>query len=1577
MFQDIAYNSDQDHYLVVYQAGDTRGLILTPAGSVGSEIFFGPNLGVADVMAEYNPDRNEFLVVWRYDDPLQVWGRYATGDGSPIGSPFLIGTGGVEPRVVYNSANQRYIVVFSGIGLGANYAVVNGDSTGTPLLLGKTSIDPFAFNARVAYSPNSNKFLITYVRDFNPPTRAEVWGTFLNGNGFGLTSPIGIATGVENQEYPEVGHGTLNDEFMVAYENWAGGGYPDIHYRLVSASGSVGVQRNLTPGSGSWDVTGPIAYDPFSHEFVASYFDGLVSGFTREVKAATGALDHLTLFGGINSNPLGIVVRTVPAQPQAAVVWRNFLGADGVHVSFIDLELPPPTIQNTILPSGGLGVAYSQAIQVVGGTPPLTFSLVSGTVPPGISGPNASTGLMSGTPTAIGNFVFRVRVTDGDGRFDEEDITLAVTLAPPTGVSPTTTTNDTTPTFQWTASPFATSYTLVVENLTDGGTPINQSGIAATSFTPGVPLPSGKIYRWKVQASDGVNLSPFSTPITFEVDAVAPSTVTNLAGGPPTEAVHTGLSIASSSGSLSGYGAERTLDGNQATEYTSPGRTSATAVEQITYDLGTSKPVGRVRLFSREFFGNLMPKDFTIEVSNSPTSGFAVGYTANDFIAPVSPGQWFTFNFAPLTGRYVRLRVTEMNAYTNGQYYVTFTEFEASQTAPVGSVLLTWTAPSDDLTTPGVGSAFSYDVRYTTNAVFNFGTATPVGYYPLPVAAGGQQVLLVTGLAPEVIHRFGLTATDDAGNTSAVSNVAVAGAKGFPPVAVTNLSGLNPGINTVDLRWTAPSDPPSGGAASSYEIRYSATQITAGNFDSATLANFVPGTPPLSPGQQETRTVTGLSPNTSYYFALKSLDGGNNKSDISNVILSSTLDTIPPGPVTTLVVAYTDDETVQLHWNATGDDGPLGTATSFDVRYSISPITEGNFSSATQPTEIEPVPGVFGTPHIFVAGGLLPATAYHFALKVIDDQNNPSTISNVVSATTLANLPEPLMTSPVPGSTLTGTTQMFQWDPNGLAATQWWLSVGSARGLANIHDSGNLGTATSRTVTGLPSDGSTVWARLWYFAGVWGYADFQFTAFTTPPPPPPPEITTPVPGSTLPGPSALFQWTANGAAVTEWWIYAGSSVGGKQYYDSGSLGMATQVTVGGLPTNGSTVHVRLYYRIAGLWGQQDFQYTAATGPGPGNPAITLPVPGSTLTSASELFQWSANGAAVSEWWLWVGRSSASSDILDSGSLGMNTQTVVNGLPVDGSQVFARLWFRIAGVWQFFDAQYTATIGGGGGTPSIDSPSPGSTLTGSSQLFQWSANGAAVAEWWLYAGSTPGGNQYRDSGSLGPGVSQFNVTGLPVNGSAVHIRLFYRLGAVWLSVDAQYTAANLTPAFTSPTPGSTLAGSSQVFQWVTNGAAVTEWWLYAGSTLGGAQYRNSGSLGAGVTQFNVTGLPTNGSTIYLRLYFRIAGLWQQIDATYTAATIRPAIITPAPGTVLPGTSVTFTWTANGVPVQEWWVYAGSAAGTNNFYDSGSIPPATLSTPVVGLPTGGGTVHVTLFYRVSGLWESRAYTYTAAP
>jgi len=77
------------------------------------------------------------------------------------------------------------------------------------------------------------------------------------------------------------------------------------------------------------------------------------------------------------------------------------------------------------LPQGSLGMSYKAAVTVTGGTSPYTFSVASGQLPNGVQ-LAASTGTLSGTPTASGNFNFAVSVSDSSGHSQQKSLQIAV-----------------------------------------------------------------------------------------------------------------------------------------------------------------------------------------------------------------------------------------------------------------------------------------------------------------------------------------------------------------------------------------------------------------------------------------------------------------------------------------------------------------------------------------------------------------------------------------------------------------------------------------------------------------------------------------------------------------------------------------------------------------------------------------------------------------------------------------------------------------------------------------------------------------------------------------------------------------------------------------------------------------------------------------------------------------------------------------------------------------------------------------------------------------------------------------------
>jgi hypothetical protein len=111
-------------------------------------------------------------------------------------------------------------------------------------------------------------------------------------------------------------------------------------------------------------------------------------------------------------------------------------------------------------------------------------------------------------------------------------------------------------------------------------------------------------------------------------------------------------------------------------------------------------------------------------------------------------------------------------------------------------------------------------------------------------------------------------------------------------------------------------------------------------------------------------------------------------------------DVVPPAPVADLVAHPLSASTIRLTFTATGDDGTVGTAASYDLRRSAQRIlTDADFSAAT-PVVPVPLPKVAGSAETIDVAGLAADTAYYFALEVIDDAAHASSVSNVASAVT-------------------------------------------------------------------------------------------------------------------------------------------------------------------------------------------------------------------------------------------------------------------------------------------------------------------------------------------------------------------------------------------------------------------------------------------------------------------------------------------------------------------------------------------------------------------------------------------------
>jgi hypothetical protein len=357
------------------------------------------------------------------------------------------------------------------------------------------------------------------------------------------------------------------------------------------------------------------------------------------------------------------------------------------------------------------------------------------------------------------------------------------------------------------------------------------------------------------------------------------------------------------------------------------------------------------------------------------------------------------------------------------------------------------------------------------------------------------------------------------------------------------------------------------------------------------------------------------------------------------------------------------------------------------------------------------------------------------------------------------------------------------------------------------------------------------------------------------------------------------------------------------------------------------------------------------------PAVMLsPPPGSTFTSSSVTFTWSAGSATA--YVLVVGSSLHGTDIYNSGQVTVHSKTV-NNIPADGRTIYVTLGSQVNGSWTTNNYTYTAFNSSATPTPTpivtptptptatptptptatptatptptvtptptpatdaavMISPPPGSTFTSSSVTFTWSA-GSATA-YFLFVGSSPNSADIYNSGQVT--VLSKTVNNMPTDGRTIYVTLGSRVNGSWTTNSYRYTAFN-SSATPTPTPTVTPTPTPTATPTPTPTATPT-----------------------------ATPTPT-------------------VTPTPTPATGAAVMLNPPPGSTFTSSSVTFTWSAGSATA--YFLFVGSSLHGADIYNSGQV--TVLSKTVNNIPTDGRTIYVTLGSQVNGSWSTKDYTYTA--
>jgi glucose/arabinose dehydrogenase len=295
--------------------------------------------------------------------------------------------------------------------------------------------------------------------------------------------------------------------------------------------------------------------------------------------------------------------------------------------------------------------------------------------------------------------------------------------------------------------------------------------------------------------------------------------------------------------------------------------------------------------------------------------------------------------------------------------------------------------------------------------------------------------------------------------------------------------------------------------------------------------------------------------------------------------------------------------------------------------------------------------------------------------------------------------------------------------------------------------------------------------------------------------------------------------------------------------------------------------------------------------------MTSPAPGSSLAGSTVTFAWTA-GTGVTSYGLQIGSTVGASDVL-AGAQYSTTSATITGLPTNGRTLYVRLWSLVSGAWESDDFTYAASGSAGSASLSINDVTvtegnSGTRNAGFTVTRSGSTSAAVTVSYATANGTASAGSDYvATAGSLtiAAGSTTGTIT-VAINGDTAveanetfFVNLSSPSGATLARAQGQGTITNddsSTPtraSMLSPTPGSNLTSSSATFTW-TAGTSVSSYGLQVGTTPGGGQIVAGAQYAT--TSATISGLPTNGSLVYVRLWSLVSGTWQSNDYTYTAA-----------------------------------------------------------------------------------------------
>ena len=347
-----------------------------------------------------------------------------------------------------------------------DFATVKYDRNGNQLWVARFSAPGISYDSgySVAVSPSGNVYVTGYSTtdsgiDYDYATVKydgngnQLWVATYEGTGSGEDSAVALALDASENVYitgSSMGSGTGKDYATIKYDGgghelWVArytgpGNYDDDALGIaVDHLGRVSVTGGSTGSDTSVDYA-TVMYDVNGNQLWASRYPSAGPGIDRSYAIAVDPLGYIYVTGMSAGRPVTIkyddagstqwvaryVIPSVGAGEGRAVTLGasgniyiaggsagSGTGEDYATIAYTQSFPSTLIITTESLDRGLAGVPYAKDLWAFGGSATRAWSVISGNLPPGLTLDPAS-GLISGTPTALGVYSLSVQVRDGD-----------------------------------------------------------------------------------------------------------------------------------------------------------------------------------------------------------------------------------------------------------------------------------------------------------------------------------------------------------------------------------------------------------------------------------------------------------------------------------------------------------------------------------------------------------------------------------------------------------------------------------------------------------------------------------------------------------------------------------------------------------------------------------------------------------------------------------------------------------------------------------------------------------------------------------------------------------------------------------------------------------------------------------------------------------------------------------------------------------------------------------------------------------------------------------------------------------